>query len=124
MLSDAEIEKLAQTHIERFGSDLRLSRPVVLTDPDAVFYKVERPETGSSTTLVSPFVVLRGDGRVVSISANMVMPGIITKLWGWQAIRADPTLMKAIIEPDFDVPRHVEVWSAIVREVMNELSTK
>jgi hypothetical protein len=124
MLSDAEIEKLAATHIQRFGNDLRLSRPVQLTDPLAVFYKVERPETGSSTTLVSPFVVLREDGRIVSISANMVMPGIITKLWGWQAIRADPALMKAIVDPDFDVPRHVEVWSAIAKEVMNELNAK
>lgn len=124
MLSDAEIEKLARTHIERFGNDLRLSRPVQLTDPNGVFYKVERPDTGSSTTLVSPFVVLREDGRIVSISANMVMPGIITKLWGWQAIRADPALMKAIVDPDFDVPRHVEVWSAIAKEVMNELNAK
>src|SRR4051812_34512904 len=117
MLTDPELEDIAQRHIERYGSELRLSRPVALTDPNGVFYKVERSHTGSSTTLVSPFVVLRDDGRVISISPNMVMPGVITKLWGWQAIRADPQLMRAIVDPDFDVPRHVEVWEAIIREV-------
>jgi hypothetical protein len=53
----------------------------------------------------------------------MVMPGIITKLWGWQAIRADPELMKAIVDPDFGVAKHIEVWSAIVREVLKEPTT-
>lgn len=118
MLTDAELEAIALKHIARYGGDLRLSRPVVLNDPSGVFYKVERQHTGSSTTLVSPFVVVREDGRVVSISPNMVMPGVITKLWGWPAIRADPQLMKAIVDPDFAVPRHVEVWEAIIREVM------
>lgn len=124
MLTDQEIRDVAQEHIERFGSELRLSRPVQLTDPAAVFYKVERPETGSSTTLVSPFVVLREDGRIVSISPSMVMPGIITKLWGWQAIRADPALMKAIVDPDFSDARHVDVWSAIAREVMKDVAAQ
>ena len=35
------------------------------------------------------------------------------------AIQAsDPELQKAVIDPDFAKPRHVEVWSAIVREIM------
>lgn len=118
MLNDAEIHEIAQKHIARFGGDLRLSRPVTLADPDGIFFKVERPLSARSTNLVSPFVVLREDGRVVSISAGDVMPGVVTKLWGWAAMRQDPDLKKAIIDPDFDSPRHVEVWAAIIKEIM------
>jgi len=120
MLTDAEIQEVALKHVQRFGSDLRLSRPVVLSEPDAVFYKVERQHTGTSTTLVSPFVVLRDSGRLVTISAGMVMPGAITKLWGWAAMRADPELMKAVVDPDFGSARHIEVWSAIIREILGQ----
>jgi len=119
MLSDEQIHEIATNHIARFGGDLRLSRPITLTDPDGIFYKVERPLSARSTNLVSPFVVLRGDGRVVSISAGDVMPGVVTKLWGWAALRQDPGLQKAVIDPDFDVPRHVEVWGAIIKEIMS-----
>ena len=69
--------------------------------------------------LVSPFVVLRDDGRIVTISASDVMPGIVNKLYGWAAMRADPELQRAIIDPSFDVPRHVEVWSAIIKELLS-----
>jgi hypothetical protein len=120
MLSDEEIKDVALKHVQRFGGDQRLSRPVWLSEPDAVFYKVERQHTGASTTLVSPFVVLRESGRLVTISAGMVMPGVITKLWGWPALRADPDLMKAVVDPDFSSARHIEVWSAIVREILGQ----
>lgn len=119
MLSDEQIHEIAQAHIARFGGDLRLSRPITLGDPDGIFYKVERPLSARSTNLVSPFVVLRDGGRVVSISAGDVMPGVVTKLWGWAALRGDPDLQKAVIDPDFDQPRHVEVWGAIIKEVMS-----
>ena len=118
MLTDEQIHEKALAHIRRFGDDLRLSRPVVLTDPPGIFFKVVRPVSSKSTNLVSPFFVLREDGRITSISAGDVMPGIVTKLWGWAAMRADPELQLAVIDPNFDVPRHVEVWSAIVRECM------
>ena len=119
MLTDAQIEERASEHIKRFGGELRLSRPVVLKEPDGIFYKVERAQhTARSTNLVSPFVVLREDGRVVPISAADVMPGVVSKLYGWAAMRADPDLQRAVIDPNFDSPRHVEVWSAIIRELM------
>jgi hypothetical protein len=124
MMTDADIQTIAQEHVSRFGDDLRLSRPVRLDEPDAVFYKVEREQTGSSTTLVSPFVVLRDGGKIVTISAGMVMPGAITKLWGWSAIRADPELMRAIVDPDFANARHIEVWSAIIREILGQPTAK
>lgn len=123
MLNDSEIHDIAQTHIARFGGDLRLSRPITLTDPDGIFYKVERPLSARSTNLVSPFVVLREDGRVVSISAGDVMPGVVTKLWGWPALRQDQDLKRAVIDPDFDSPRHVEVWAAIIKEIMTTAKT-
>jgi hypothetical protein len=119
MLTDAQIEEKAREHIKRFGGELRLSRPVVLREPDGIFFKVERAvHTARSTNLVAPFVVLREDGRIVTISAADVMPGIVNKLYGWAAMRADPDLQKAVIDPDFSVPRHVEVWSAIIKELM------
>lgn len=119
MLTDEQIRDIADEHIKRFGGELRLSRPVVLKEPDGIFYKVERVQhTARSTNLVSPFVVLREDGRVVPISAADVMPGIVNKLYGWAAMRADPDLQKAVIDPNFDSPRHVEVWAAIIRELM------
>lgn len=119
MLSDEQIHEIAQKHIARFGGDLRLSRPISLTDPNGIFYKVERPLSARSTNLVSPFVVLRDEGRVVSISAGDVMPGVVTKLWGWAALRSDADLKRAVIDPDFDSPRHVEVWAAIVKEIVS-----
>lgn len=119
MLSDEQIHEIAQKHIARFGGDLRLSRPIALTDPNGIFYKVERPLSARSTNLVSPFVVLREDGRLVSISAGDVMPGVVTKLWGWAALRQDADLKRAVIDPDFDSPRHVEVWAAIIKEIMS-----
>ena len=122
MLTNEQIEEKAITHIRRFGADLRLSRPVVLAEPDAVFYKVERSESDRSTNLVSPFVVIRDDGRIISISAGDVMPGVVTKLWGWAAMRADQELQMAVIDPDFNKPRHVEVWSQIIREVIHARS--
>jgi hypothetical protein len=119
MLTDDQIKGIASEHIKKFGGELRLSRPVVLKEPDGIFYKVERAvHTARSTNLVSPFVVLRADGRVVPISAADIMPGIVSKLYGWAAMRADPELQKAVIDPDFNSPRHVEVWSAIIRELM------
>ena len=118
MLTDEQIQEIAVSHIQRFGGNLRLSRPVKFTDPAGVFFKVIRPQSNKSTNLVSPFLVLREDGRVVPISAGDVMPGVVNKLWGWQAMRSDPELQRAVIDPDFDVPRHVDVWSQIVREVM------
>lgn len=118
MFTDDQIREIAQAHIRRFGDDLRLSTPVMLTDPAGVFYKVIRPVSTKSTNLVSPFFVRREDGKVTSISAGDVMPGVVTKLWGWAAMRADPELQRAVIDPDFSVPRHVDVWSAIVRECM------
>jgi hypothetical protein len=120
MLTDAEIQEKAGEHIARFGGDIRLSRPVAIKEPDGIFYKVERATlTARSTNLVSPFVVLRENGEIVTISAGDVMPGVVNKLYGWAAMRADPELQKAIIDPNFDIPRHVEVWSAIIRELMN-----
>lgn len=118
MLTNEEIEEKALAHIRRFGADLRLSRPVVLTDPDAIFYKVERSYSDRSTNLVSPFVVLRKDGQIVSISPGDVMPGVVNKLWGWAAMRADPELQMAVIDPDFNKARHVDVWGQIIREVI------
>src|SRR5512132_2396391 len=119
MLTDSEIAEKALAHIARFGGELRLSRPIALKEPDGIFYKVERATLSArSTNLVSPFVVLRSDGRIVTISAGDVMPGIVNKLYGWAAMRADPELQRAIIDPNFDVPRHVEVWSAIIKELM------
>ena len=125
MLTDSEIAEKALAHIARFGGELRLSRPIALKEPDGIFYKVERATVAArSTNLVSPFVVLRGDGRIVTISAGDVMPGIVTKLYGWAAMRADPELQRAIIDPNFDVPRHVEVWSAIIKELLNSKKEK
>ena len=118
MLTDEQIQETALAHVKRFGQDLRLSRAVKLADPDGLFFKVERPVSDRSTNLVSPFVVTRADGKVHSISAGDVMPGVITKLYGWAAMRADPELQKAVIDPDFNAPRHVEVWSQIIKEVM------
>lgn len=119
MLTDEQINEIALAHVRRVNGELLPVRPIKLTDPDGVFFKVGRPETLKSTTLVSPFLVLREDGRVVPVSAGEVMPGIVTKLWGWAAMRADPELQRAVIDPDFSIPRHVDVWSAIVREIMN-----
>lgn len=118
MLTDDQIREIAQKHIRRFGDDLRLSTPVVLNDPLGIFYKVIRPVSTKSTNLVSPFFVRREDGKVKPILAGDVMPGVVTKLWGWAAMRADPELQRAVIDPDFSVPGHVNVWSAIVRECM------
>lgn len=118
MLTDEQIHDIATAHIRRFGGDLRLSRPIPVKEPDGIFYKVERPLSARSTNLVSPFVVLRADGSVSSISAGDVMPGVVTKLWGWSAMREDPDLRKAVIDPDFGNARHVEVWGAIIREVL------
>jgi hypothetical protein len=119
MLTDEQIHEIALTHIRRFGDDLRLATPIMLTEPAGAFFKVIRPVSSHSTNLVSPFFVRREDGRLTPISAGDVMPGIVTKLWGWAAMRADPELQRAVIDPDFSIPRHVDVWSAIVRECMS-----
>jgi len=122
MLTDEQIHETASDHIKRFGGELRLSRPVSIEEPPpgGIFYKVERAAlTARSTNLVSPFVVLRDDGRIVTISAGDVMPGVVTKLYGWAAMRADPELKRAIIDPNFEMPRHVEVWSAIIKELLS-----
>lgn len=125
MLTDEQIREKAMAHIDRFGGDLRLSRPVVLTDPDGIFFKVERAMVSArSTNLVSPFVVLRQTGEIVKISAGDVMPGVVTKLYGWAAMRADPELQRAVIDPDFSVPRHVQVWSEMIRELMSGRKTQ
>ena len=120
MLTDDQIHEKASQHIARFGGTLRLSPPIMLTEPDGIFFKVERATLNArSTNLVSPFVILREDGRIVTITAGDVMPGIVNKLYGWAAMRADPELQKAILDPNFSVPRHVEVWAAIIRELMS-----
>lgn len=124
MLSDDEIKQKSLAHIARFGSDLSLSNPVILKEPDGHFYKVIRPYSAKSTNLVSPFYVDRASGDVTSISAGDVMPGVVTKLWGWAAMRGDPGLQKAVIDPDFSRERDVEVWSAIVREIMTSKGAK
>ena len=124
MLSDDQIQEKGLAHIARFGNDLSLSNPVVLREPDGHFYKVIRPHSAKSTNLVSPFFVDRASGDVTSISAGDVMPGVVTKLWGWSAMRADPELQRAVIDPDFSKPRHVEVWSAIVRDIMSGKGAK
>src|SRR5687767_1123397 len=118
MLSDDQIKEIGVAHITRFGADLSLSNPVVLKEPDGHFFKVIRPYSAKSTNLVSPFFVDRASGEVTSISAGDVMPGVVNKLWGWAAMRGDPGLQKAVIDPDFSRERDVEVWSAIVREIM------
>ena len=118
MLTDEQIHDIAMEHIKRFGGDLRLSRPIPVREPEGIFYKVERPVSSRSTNLVSPFVVLRADGKVAPISAGDVMPGVVTKLWGWAAMREDPDLRKAVVDPDFSSPRHIEVWGAIIKEVL------
>jgi hypothetical protein len=118
MLSDEQIREKGLAHIARFGADVTLSSPVILKDPDGHFYKVIRPYSAKSTNLVSPFFVDRASGEITSISAGDVMPGVVNKLWGWAAMRADPALQKAVIDPDFSRERDVEVWSAIVREIM------
>lgn len=124
MLSDEQIKEKGLAHIARFGSDLSLSAPVVLKDPDGHFFKVIRPHSAKSTNLVSPFFVDRVSGEVTSISAGDVMPGVVNKLWGWAAMRADPELQRAVIDPDFSKDRHVEVWSAIVRDIMGGKGAK
>lgn len=116
MMTDEQIHDIATAHIKRHGADLILSRPVAFEDPPGVFYKVHRPKIDKSTNLMSPFFVLRDTGRVIQVSAGQVMPGIVTKLWGWPALRADPQLQLAVVDPDLDKPRHIEVWGAIIRE--------
>lgn len=115
MLTDEQITEIATTHIKRSGSDLTL-QPVTFTDPAGIFFKVHRPNIQKSTNLVSPFFVLRDTGRVITVSAGQVMPGIVTKLWGWPALRKDPDLQIAVVDPDLSKPRHVEVWAAIIKE--------
>ena len=124
MLSDEQIKEKALAHIARFGADLSLSPPVVLREPDGLFFKVIRPYSSKSTNLVSPFFVDRTSGDVTSISAGDVMPGVVNKLWGWAAMRGDPALQRAVIDPDFSRERDVEVWSAIVREIMASKGAK
>ena len=116
MLTDEQILEIASAHIKRSGADLSLSQPIHFTDPDGIFYKVHRPNIQKSTNLVSPFFVERSTGRVTSVSAGMVMPGIVTKLWGWPALRADPDLQIAVVDPDLSKPKHVQVWAAIIKE--------
>ena len=123
MMTDAEIHAVAQEHIKKFGGDLILSKPVVFTDPDGIFFKVGRTVSDRSTNLVSPFLVLRATGEINPVTAGDVMPGIVTKLWGWQALRADPELQMAVVDPDFNKPRHVEAWAAIVKEIMANRKT-
>ena len=123
MMTDAEIHAVAKEHIKKFGVDLILSKPVVFTDPDGIFFKVGRPVSDRSTNLVSPFLVLRATGEIIPVTAGDVMPGIVTKLWGWQALRADPELQMAVVDPDFNKPRHVEAWAAIVKEIMANRKT-
>ena len=118
MLTDEQIQEIAIAHVRRVSGDLLPVRPVKLDDPPGIFFKVERPLAAKSTNLISPFLVLRADGRVIPISAGDVMPGIVNKLYGWAAMRADHELQMAVIDPDFSKPRHVQVWSEIVREVM------
>ena len=115
MLSDEQITEIATAHIKRSGADLML-QPVAFSDPDGIFFKVHRPNIQKSTNLVSPFFVLRDTGRVITVSAGQVMPGIVTKLWGWPALRKDPDLQIAVVDPDLSKPRHVEVWAAIIKE--------
>jgi len=124
MLSDAEIQDTALAHIRKFGADLQLSKPVSFSEPDGTLFKAIRPLSQRSTNLVSPFFVLRDTGRVVPISPGDVMPGIVTKLWGWAAMRADPELQRAIVDPDLSVPRHVEVWGQIVKECITNSVAK
>jgi len=124
MLTDEQIHDIAVNHIKRFGSDLRLVGPIQVNDPPGSFFKVARNLSDRSTNLVSPFFVLREDGKVTPISAGDVMPGVIVKLWGWETMRKDPTLQRAVIDPDFAIPRHVEVWAAIIKEVVQNNSAK
>lgn len=119
MLTDAQIHEIAQGHIKKFGGDLILSKPVVFTDPDGIFFKVGRPVSDRSTNLVSPFLVLRDSGEIIPVTAGDVMPGVVTKLWGWQALRADPELQMAVVDPDFSKQKHVDAWAAIVKEIMS-----
>ena len=116
MLTDEQIHEIASAHIKRSGADLSLSQPIHFTDPDGIFYKVHRPNIQKSTNLVSPFFVQRDNGRLISVSPGQVMPGIVTKLWGWPALRADPDLQIAVIDPDLSKPKHVQVWAAIIKE--------
>jgi hypothetical protein len=115
MMTDEQILAIATEHIKRSGADLTL-QPVSFTDPDGIFYKVHRPNIQKSTNLVSPFFVLRDTGRVITVSAGQIMPGIVVKLWGWPALRADPDLQIAVVDPDLNKPRHVQVWAAIIKE--------
>ena len=122
MLTDEQITEIATTHIKRSGADLTL-QPVTFTDPEGIFFKVHRPNIEKSTNLVSPFFVLRDTGRVITVSAGQVMPGIVTKLWGWPALRKDPDLQIAVVDPDLSKPRHVEVWAAIIKECVTSEKT-
>ena len=124
MLSDDEIKDTALAHIRKFGADLELSKPVSFDEPAGTLFKAIRPMSQRSTNLVSPFFVLRDSGRVVPISPGDVMPGIVTKLWGWAAMRADPELQRAIVDPDLSKPRHVEVWGQIVKECISNAANK
>jgi len=115
MMTDEQLLEIATAHIKRSGADLTL-QPVAFTDPDGIFYKVHRPNIQKSTNLVSPFFVRRDNGKVIAVSAGQIMPGIVVKLWGWPALRADPDLQVAVVDPDLNKPRHVEVWAAIIKE--------
>jgi hypothetical protein len=118
MMTDDQILAIATEHIKRSGAGLTL-QPVAFTDPDGIFYKVHRPNIQKSTNLVSPFFVLRETGRIITVSAGQIMPGIVVKLWGWPALRADPDLQIAVVDPDLNKPRHVEVWAAIIKECVS-----
>jgi len=118
MMTDDQILAIATEHIKRSGAGLTL-QPVAFADPDGIFYKVHRPNIQKSTNLVSPFFVLRETGRVITVSAGQIMPGIVVKLWGWPALRADPDLQIAVVDPDLNKPRHVEVWAAIIKECVS-----
>ena len=124
MMTDEQIHEIASAHIKRSGADLTLSQPVQFTDPAGIFYKVHRPNIDKSTNLVSPFFVLRESGRVITVSAGQIMPGIVTKLWGWPALRADPDLQLAVVDPDLNKPKHVEVWARIIKEIVTTSGEK
>ena len=124
MLTDEQIRTTAMEHIRSFGADLELSKPITFSEPAGMLFKAIRPMSQRSTNLVSPFFVLRDSGQVVHISPGDVMPGIVTKLWGWAAMRADPELQRAIVDPDLNVPRHVEVWGQIVKECITAKTAK
>jgi len=114
MLTHAEILSVAEAHVRSwYGNDWRASAPVVLDDPEGLFFRCEHRDGLDYTGVPSPFFISRATGQVFNLGP---LPQLTSD--ELEALKTDPVAARELLDPM--APGHAAAIRPHIKRAMTQ----